>query len=96
DLDSIATKQNKKVTGSWTVSTTNPGPMVDIILAHPDIKIYYKTYKSNTRTTDIASVLFNASHNVKQGIYSLTLRYINSSGNLTTIGGGTIYYEYFD
>ncbi|HZK01061.1 MAG TPA: hypothetical protein VFC79_13670, partial [Tissierellaceae bacterium] len=47
DLDSIATKQNKKVTGSWTVSTTNPGPMVDIILAHPDIKIYYKTYKSN-------------------------------------------------
>ena len=88
--------QTKKITGSWKVSTTNPGPMVDIILAHPNIKIYYKTYTSNTRTTDISSVLFHASHSEKQGIYSLTLRYINSSGNLTNIGSGTIYYEYFD
>lgn len=85
-----------RVTGSWTVSTTNPGPMVDIILAHPDIKIYYKTYSSTARTTDIASVLFNAHHNVKQGIYSLTLRYVNTSGSLTTIVSGTIYYEYFE
>ena len=88
--------QTKKITGSWKVSTTNPGPMVDIILEHPNIKIYYKTYTSTTRTTDISSVLFHASHSEKQGIYSLTLRYINSSGNLTNIGSGTIYYEYFD
>ena len=88
--------QTKKITGSWTVSTTNPGPMVDIILEHPDIKIYYKTYTSSTRKTDVASVLFNASHNAKQGIYTLSLMYLNGSGKLTTIGGGTIYYEYFD
>ena len=86
----------KRVTGSWTVSTTNPGPMVDIILAHPDIKIYYKTYTSATRTMDVASVLFNASHNEKQGIYSLSLKYLNPSGSLTNIGSGTIYYEYFE
>ena len=96
DLDNFRNKQDRKVTGSWTVSTTNPGPMVDIILAHPDIKIYYKTYTSTTRKTDISSVLFNASHSQKQGIYSLVLKYINSSGNLTNIGSGTIYYEYFD
>ena len=95
DLDILSNKQDKKVTGSWNVSTSNPGPMVDIILAHPDIKIYYKTYTSNTRKTEVSSVLFNASHSAKQGIYSLSLRYINSSGNLTTIGSGTIYYEYF-
>ena len=96
DLDSLRNKQDRKVTGSWTVSTTNPGPMVDIILNHPDIKIYYRTYTSSTRKTDISSVLFNASHNEKQGIYSLSLRYLNSSGNLTNISSGTIYYEYFN
>ena len=88
--------QTKKVTGSWSVSTTNPGPMVDIILEHPDIKIYYKTYTSTTRKTDIANVIFYASYNKKQNIYSLTLRYMNTSGNLTSIGSGTIYYEYFN
>ena len=88
--------QTKKVTGSWKVSTTNPNPMVDIILEHPDIKIYYKTYTSTTRKTDIANVIFYASHSEKQGIYSLTLRYMNTSGNLTNISSGTIYYEYFD
>ena len=88
--------QTKKVTGSWSVSTTNPGPMVDIILEHPDIKIYYKTYTSTTRKTDIANVIFYASYNKKQNIYSLTLRYMNTSGTLTNIGSGTIYYEYFD
>ena len=70
--------------------------MVEIILAHPDIKIYYKTYTSTTRTTAISSVLFHASHSQKQGIYSLSLRYLNSSGNLTNISSGTIYYEYFE
>lgn len=92
----LAAMQSKRVTGSWTVSTTNPGPMVDIIVAHPDIKIYYKTYTSSTRKTDVASVLFNASHNDKQSIYTLSLKYLNASGNLTTIGAGTIYYEYFE
>ena len=96
DLDRLSNKQDKKVTGSWTVSTSNPGPMVDIILDHPDIKIYYKTYTSTTRTTAIYSVLYNAEHNQKQGIYSLTLKYMNKSGTLTNIGSGTIYYEYFN
>ena len=96
DLDKLSNKQDKKVTGSWTVSTSNPGPMVDIILDHPDIKIYYKTYTSTTRTTAIYSVLYNAEHNQKQGIYSLTLKYMNKSGTLTNIGSGTIYYEYFN
>ena len=95
NLDKLNTIPTR-VTGSWRVSTTNPGPMVDIILAHPDIKIYYKTYTSATRTTNVASVLFNASHNVKQGIYSLSLKYPDASGNLTTIGAGTVYYEYFE
>lgn len=96
DLDSIATKQSKKVTGSWSVSTTNPKPMVDIILAHPNINIYYKTYTSGTKMTTMAKVLYYADHSEVQGIYTLTLRYINASGSLTTIGSGTIYYEYFE
>lgn len=95
DLDELKAKPTR-VTGSWTVSTTNPGPMVDIILDHPDIKIYYKTYISGARTTDIASVLFNAHHNAKQHIYMLSLKYLNAGGNLTTIDSGTIYYEYFE
>ena len=93
DLDN---KQNKKVTGSWTVSTSNPKPMIDIILDHPDIKIYYKTYASSTRRTDISSVLFHASYDAKQSIYALSLRYLDASGSLATIGAGTIYYEYFE
>lgn len=95
DLDKLKAKPSR-VTGSWTVSMSTPGPMVDIILDHPDIKIYYKTYTSVTRTTNVASVLFNASHSVKQGHYSLSLKYIDASGSLTTIGAGTIYYEYFE
>lgn len=96
DLDSIATKQSKKVTGSWSVSTTNPKPMVDIILAHPNINIYYKTYTSGSKKTTMAKVLYYADHSEVQGIYTLTLRYINASGSLTTIGSGTIHYEYFE
>lgn len=88
--------QTKKVTGSWSVSTTNPKPMVDIILAHPNINIYYKAYTSGTKKTTMAKVLYYADHSEVQGIYTLVLRYVNVSGNLTTIGGGTIYYEYFD
>lgn len=88
--------QTKKVTGSWSVSTTNPKPMVDIILAHPNINIYYKAYTSGTKKTTMAKVLYYADHSEVQGIYTLVLRYVNASGNLTTIGGGTIYYEYFD
>lgn len=96
DLDSLRNKQDRKVTGSWTVSTTNPGPMVDIILAHPNINIYYKTYTSGTKKTTMAKVLYYADHSEVQGIYTLELRYINSSGNLTKIGSGTIHYEYFE
>ena len=93
DLDN---KQNKKVTGSWSVSTSNPKPMVDIILDHPNIKIYYRAYTPGTKKTDIMNVIFNASYGETQNIYTLTLRYINTSGSLTTIGSGTIYYEYFE
>ena len=96
DLDSIDTKQSKKVTGSWSVSTTNPGPMVDIILAHPNINIYYRTYTSGTKKTTMAKVLYYADHNELQNIYTLKLSYISASGNLTNIGAGTIYYEYFN
>lgn len=96
DLDSIATKQSKKVTGSWSVSTTNPKPMIDIILAHPNINIYYRTYVSGSKRTTMAKVLYYADHSEIQGSYTLVLRYINSSGSLTSIGSGTIYYEYFE
>ena len=85
-----------RVTGSWSVSTTNPKPMIDIILEHPDIKIYYKTYVANTRRTTIANVLYYADYTEISGAYGLTLRYISASGSLTTIGSGTIYYEYFE
>ena len=93
DLDN---KQNKKVTGSWVVSTSNPKPMVDIILEHPDIKMYYRAYTSGTKKTDIANVIFYASYGETQNIYTLTLKYMNAGGSLTTIGSGTIYYEYFE
>ena len=95
DLDKLKAKPSR-VTGSWTVSTSNPKPMIEIILDHPDIKIYYKTYVANTRRTTIENVLYYADYSETSGAYVLTLRYINSSGNLTTIGSGTVYYEYFE
>jgi len=95
DLDKLKAKPSR-VTGHWTVSTTNPKPMVDIIVDHPDIKIYYRTYTSSMRKADISSVLFHASRNGIQDIYTLSLKYLDASGSLATIGSGTIYYEYFE
>ena len=96
DLDSLKNNQIRKVTGSWSVNTNNQQPMIDIILDNPNINMYYRKYVSGSKRTTIAKVLYNIDYSQTTGIYSLELRYMNSSGNLTDISSGTIYYEYFE
>lgn len=87
-----------RVTGSlsYPTNTGDLATLFNLINNHRNIRLWTYKYVSGSKYREIRNLLYFTSHGEVSGdLYNVTLSYINSTGTLTEMTSGTIYYEYF-